>query len=340
MAAPNGDEGIYRFSTDDFPAHERLEACQEIFGRTVAGVDTTPLSDAPFRVDLTVRALPGLTIIAEQHSPLRMTRTRALLADGDDGVVLSVNATSSVSQQFGRETALEPGDGVFFSNADIGTHNVPAASRKLGVRLSRSRLLPHLRNAENSLMRRIPRDTAALGLLRRYLALLGQEALSTLELQHAAVSHIYDLAAVALGPTRDAAEGVAGRGVAAARLTAIKADILKNLGRFDLSLTVVAKRHGITPRYISTLFEREGTSFSHYVREHRLARAFRLLTSADHSHALVSAIAYEAGFGDVSNFNRAFRSRYGASPSEVRNDTAADRRWAALFVDETHRSVR
>ena len=325
MADPNGDGGIYRFSTDNFPAHERLEACQEIFGRTVVGVETTPLSDAPFRVDLTVRALPGLTIIAEEHSPLRMTRTRALLADGDDGVVFSVNATSSVSRQFGREATLEPGDGVFLSNADIGTHNVPAASRKLGVGLSRSRLLPHLRDAENGLMRRIPRDTPALGLLKRYLALLDEEALSTPALQHAVVNHIYDLASVALGATRDAAEGASGRGLAAARLTAIKADILENLASSALSLTALARRHGITPRYVRVLFERERTSFSDYVREQRLARAFRLLTGADHANLVISAIAYEAGFGDVSNFNRAFRRRYGATPSQVRNDTSAER---------------
>jgi AraC-like DNA-binding protein len=32
----------------------------------------------------------------------------------------------------------------------------------------------------------------------------------------------------------------------------------------------------------------------------------------------ISAIAYDAGFGDVSCFNRTFRRRYGMTPSEVR----------------------
>ncbi|MEN3383321.1 MAG: hypothetical protein V7608_3365, partial [Hyphomicrobiales bacterium] len=32
----------------------------------------------------------------------------------------------------------------------------------------------------------------------------------------------------------------------------------------------------------------------------------------------ISAIAFDAGFGDLSYFNRAFRRRYGAAPSEVR----------------------
>jgi AraC-like DNA-binding protein len=29
-------------------------------------------------------------------------------------------------------------------------------------------------------------------------------------------------------------------------------------------------------------------------------------------------VAYEAGFGDLSYFNRTFRRRYGATPSDVR----------------------
>jgi len=32
----------------------------------------------------------------------------------------------------------------------------------------------------------------------------------------------------------------------------------------------------------------------------------------------ISTIAYEAGFGDLSHFNRAFRRRYGETPSDVR----------------------
>jgi AraC-like DNA-binding protein len=32
----------------------------------------------------------------------------------------------------------------------------------------------------------------------------------------------------------------------------------------------------------------------------------------------ISTIAYEAGFGDVSHFNLAFRRRYGETPSDVR----------------------
>ena len=38
----------------------------------------------------------------------------------------------------------------------------------------------------------------------------------------------------------------------------------------------------------------------------------------------ISAIAYEAGFGDLSYFNRTFRRRFGASPSDVRKAAKCD----------------
>jgi AraC-like DNA-binding protein len=33
----------------------------------------------------------------------------------------------------------------------------------------------------------------------------------------------------------------------------------------------------------------------------------------------ITAIAFDAGFGDLSYFNRTFRRRYGATPSDIRN---------------------
>jgi transcriptional regulator GlxA family with amidase domain len=51
----------------------------------------------------------------------------------------------------------------------------------------------------------------------------------------------------------------------------------------------------------------------------RSARAYRFLTSPRHAHRKIADIAFAAGFGDVSHFDRMFRCRYGRSPSEVRD---------------------
>jgi hypothetical protein len=85
--------------------------------------------------------------------------------------------------------------------------------------------------------RRIPCTTEALRLLAGYLdGLRDGEALATPELQNLVVTHVHDLLGLALGATRDAAQAAIGRGMRAARLQAVKADILANLGRADLSV--------------------------------------------------------------------------------------------------------
>jgi AraC-like DNA-binding protein len=47
-----------------------------------------------------------------------------------------------------------------------------------------------------------------------------------------------------------------------------------------------------------------------------------MLTHPRYAGMTVSAIAFAAGFGDLSHFNRDFRRRYGATPSEVRAASA------------------
>jgi AraC-like DNA-binding protein len=77
----------------------------------------------------------------------------------------------------------------------------------------------------------------------------------------------------------------------------------------------------VTPRYLQSLFENDGGTFSNYLRSQRLARAHRMLTNPAFESRPVTAIAYEAGFADLSYFNRCFRQRYGATPRDIREKT-------------------
>ena len=169
-------------------------------------------------------------------------------------------------------------------------------------------------------MHSIPRDIEALQLLTRYVRLFDdQQSLATPELRGLVVTHVYDLVALALGATRDAVAIANGRGVRAARLHAIKTEILNSLSRDELSLASLADpRHRVTPRHVQTLFESDGTTFSRFLLDQRLARAHRMLSNPLLAVRTISAIAYEAGFSDLSHFNRAFRRRYGATPSDIR----------------------
>jgi AraC-like DNA-binding protein len=179
-----------------------------------------------------------------------------------------------------------------------------------------TRLVPDL---DDVLSRRIVPRTEALQYLMGYVGFLeAQQIPADAELARATALHMRDLFALALGASRDAAVVAEGRGLRAARLQAMKRYIADNLSDGNLTVRAVAARHRVTPRYVQRLFESEGTTFSEYVLDQRLACVHRMLPDPRYAGWTVSAIALEAGFGDVSYFNRRFRHRFGASPTQCR----------------------
>ncbi|WP_210213934.1 helix-turn-helix transcriptional regulator [Sinorhizobium meliloti] len=317
--APMTTVATSHISTDDMPVRERVSSFREEFARSLLHVDLEPLGDNPFHAEATIRALPGVRILDCRASDIRMERTKALIPPDENmfGIAVMLEGHSRFTQ-WGREIIVRPGDAVVISHFDPAalTHS---GGRHLGGVISLAAVAPLVADIETAFGRWIPRENEALKLLIKYLGILEEgPSLTAPELARSFATHVHDLIALVIGTTRDGADVAAGRGLRAARLRAVKADILANLSRPDLSVTAVAKRHGITPRYVHMLFEAEGTSFSQFILTQRLAAVHRILIDPDQDLQTISAIAYAAGFGDLSYFNHAFRRRYGATPREIR----------------------
>jgi AraC-like DNA-binding protein len=319
MAKPSVDAAIARLSTDAIPERDRLTAWRDFYASKLLRLDWAPRAGPPFRAQISVRRTSELTAYRTRYSPACVRLKRELIGD-EDNVTLFASMASYQIGQAGRETELGPGEAALMSNTDVAMVTSVASGHHFGVVLSRAALRPLVGEVGALMVRRIGRDNESLSLLRRYLALLQQNDLSLLapELRRLTTAYIYDLVALALGATRDAEAVAIKRGVAAARLAALKSDILARLSQSGLSTADLARRHRVSERYVRALFEKEGTTVADFVRERRLERAHRALVDARSLGLTISAIAYEAGFSDLSNFNHAFRRRYGASPSEVR----------------------
>lgn len=310
----------FRVSTDGFPERERAGIFREVFGREMFRVDFESLSAKSFHADIRGRSLPGLDIAWAEMSAARVGRTAEFVQDGNDNIVIQWVKKPVYGRQLGRDFALAPDDAVALSNADPNSIALPFGASWTALNVPRRALIQLLRYGEDCVARPIPRRSEALQLLAHYLEAL-RLGLKVTEpaLRSAVVQHVYDLLALVLGATRDAAEIAEGRGVSAARLRAIKDSIRENLADGDLSVSILAAKHRVTPRYVQMLFENEGTTFTGYVRDERLARAYRMLESPRFGERKIVDIAFRCGFGDVSYFNRAFRARYGATPSDIRN---------------------
>jgi AraC-like DNA-binding protein len=162
-------------------------------------------------------------------------------------------------------------------------------------------------------------------LLKGYIGIFDEVPSLSPELEHSVVTHVYDLVATALGARGDVAEIARRRGLRAARLRAAKTYTLRNLDRHDLSAATVAAQLGVTPRYVHMLFETEEESFTEFVLNRRLARSYRMLTAPRFDGFAISGIALDAGFADLSHFNRSFRRRFGTTPSHLRKQAQRER---------------
>jgi AraC family transcriptional regulator len=84
----------------------------------------------------------------------------------------------------------------------------------------------------------------------------------------------------------------------------------------ELSLGRLAESARLSPYHFLRTFERiTGVTPHQFVLRARLRRAAtRLATSPEK----ILDLALESGFGDLSNFNRAFRAEFGVSPRAYR----------------------
>jgi AraC-like DNA-binding protein len=319
MKADDSFPNFLSFSTRDMPERERVPYWREVFGRHVVRCDFTPKSDAPFEAEASLWAVPGLRAHWSVYKgAAQLRRTRELIANTDENVAVLIDRKGSVGwSQHGAEIQLANSSAVLILQAEPAEMIFPSADY-MAIMAPLRAIAPLTKGVEDR--RYIPPGTEALKLLPPYLRML--RGLSDPEVIERSVSYVYDLMALALGATHDATAIANARGVRAARLHAVKADIAANLTMRDLSVTAVALRQHVTPRYVHMLFDGEGTTFSQFVLAERLAYAHRLLLDSRHAHQPISAVAYSCGFGDLSHFNHAFRRRYGATPSEVRRGVA------------------
>ena len=322
MVTSAPDYTVVRFSSCALPEDGRGEALEELHERGLLPTKFMRYGNAAPRVDLVNRTMPGLRILTASYTSVLREGVRQ---EGDLLYLCMTLSGTTVGSQRGHEMVLSDGDAVLMTNEEATwTMSSPSSVKIAGIRVPRSAIAPLVPKLENVTMRRITKDTSRLRLLRKYLDVVADdEALAASASQRLIVGHFYDLVALALGASSDAKALAADRTVGTVRLAAIKADILANIHDGDLNATMVATRHRLTVRYLHKLFESEGITYSEFVLGQRLARAYRLLTNPLHSGRAISTIAFELGFNDLSYFNRTFRRRYSATPSEIRGGAAA-----------------
>lgn len=305
---------MLRLSNRDVPARDRLPYLHDFVGRCVAGLQFTPPDETDFEFDLACRPLGNGTVVGSaRYSAVQGERTRELTADGRSNYMLTIHeADYEVDVKGGRRLDISKGDIVIVNESLRQSFAMPP-TRLLAVVLEERRMAEIAPPIRARPLHHIPATAPGASLVGGYADLL--LAGTTLAGAELAANHLYQLVALALGTGGDRPQPDL-PGIGGARLAMVKQDMARHLTDAELDIVAVARRQGVTPRYVQRLFEREGTTFGHFLRNARLDLARKALEAgcAD----TISAIAFDCGFGDLSHFNKAFRSRFGTTPSDVR----------------------
>jgi AraC-like DNA-binding protein len=304
-----------RVVSDPLQGNDGIEAFRETFGRRILGIEIDPLGGLPIEIDLTLRVLPGFAMATGSLSPMHNRHTSALIDNDDVVLVVLQNGRGEVSQH-GRTAMVNEGEAVLTANGTVATFSAPQPTRVINLRLSRQLLASHVANLDDLVARPIPKDDRVLRLLVGHAIMLnGQSELAMTELRNLIAGHMHALAALVLGP-RDPGQHL--QTMRATRLASIKSSIVAKIGAHGFTIADIARSQQISESYIRQLLAEAGTTFTDFVLGERLDRVRRMLVNPLYRNRGISAIAYDAGFGDVSYFNRTFRRRYGATPSDVR----------------------
>lgn len=313
---------VWRWSTRDIPPRDRVSSWHDVHARAIARRTISVFSDEFGDVDvqLTRLGVPGHQVGLQHmrlHDASVATRERALLEDGSDDVILHLQLSGARElQQSGRSATALPGGAVFSLNAEPSVIRLPSGADFVSISLPHAAISARANRIEDAAAIELSPNHPSVRLLSAYLAVVDRSRDADPALGQLMAGHLIDLAAhladSALGHDRDEK-----RRLGAVRLAAVKADIDANLNS-DVSASALGARHGVSDRYIHKLFAAEQTTVSHYVRGLRLERVRRRLGDPRYRTRTIAELVFEAGFGDISTFNRAYRQHFGETPSETR----------------------
>jgi AraC-like DNA-binding protein len=307
---------MLRLSNRDVPARERLAFLHDFVARSVAGLQFTPQGEGDFEFELASRSLDNGTLVGSaRYSAVRGERTRALTADGRSNYMLTIHDSDyEVEVVGGPALHVSRGDIVIVNESLRQSFSLPT-TQLTAIVLDERRMAEIAPAVRARPFHHVPAAKPGAALVAGYARLLLADASLDEAAARLAGNHLYQLTALALDSREDRRRPDL-PGIAGARLALIKQDVARNLTDPELDLTAVALRQGVTPRYVQRLFEREGATFGQFLRDARLDLARAALEAGD--RRTISTIAFDCGMGDLSYFNKSFRRRFGATPSDIK----------------------
>ena len=303
---------------------DSLSQWREKYMQYMLKVDFEPFNGTPFNVSFNFPiGLPG--VMNCRFSAGTLIRTPELIKGEEDAFqLMSPGIGGAHFEQRGRQVHLRRGEAILGHGAEPGRAGSPTDFGGIAVIVPRAEFEIRGVRPDDIVMQRMTLQCEALHLLKSYVRSVEKSDLSSTDVFGAPTAareivrqHIYDLATLAVSRLDAVGESDLSA-VADARLRTALDYIAVHFDDPRLTVEAVARHQGVSPRYLQRLMKSSGRSYTATVNEMRLQKAFSTLTTADQGRFTILDIAMQAGFSDVSHFNRLFCTRFGDTPSGVR----------------------
>jgi AraC-like DNA-binding protein len=315
----NNAPGRLYFNTDALPERDRFPVYCEEIGRRYIGLDFRTQDQSRFNAKLALQRAGLVDILHSSTVALESVRTPQLVHDGDDSLCVVLLESGSAHQtQCGNDHEFASRAAILCDAGYAGACNFITDAQFWSLRIPRRKITERLPRVARFAGAKLDKDIPAQRLLFDYLHAAFDILSNTGRTPGLYGEHIIDLVALALGANGEWRAVAEERGARAARLAAVLREIERRSDDPGLSAVTIAMLLGITPRYVHLLLEETGKSFTHHVLLKRLENAAALLRDPQCCHRRIAEIAAEAGFNDLSYFNRAFRRHFGETPTDLR----------------------
>jgi AraC family transcriptional activator of tynA and feaB len=314
-----------RWSTDAIPEDEQFAFWRDVVWEAFVPVSPRRRDDAegPFAGSVTATALGplGVARIASESQTVHRTQEQARRVPGDVFFLNLPLTGGTAAGQDGRRAELAGGDFTLVDSTRPFDLEFGRSFEQLSFTIPHAALVPLLGGDPAGVTAVRVRGDRGLGAVASG-ALRAAAAAGGIPDRGAAGAlgdHLVGLVALALGGARAAsASGPVGSMTPNLLLALARDEVERSLEDPDLAPADVARRVGVSTRYLHRLFSDAGPSFGRWLLARRLERCHAALADPALAHWTVTQVAFEHGFADPSYFARVFKARYGETPRRRR----------------------
>ena len=304
-------------STADVQVRDRRDWLQDMICKEYARVEITPPADGglfnettfyPWK-NLRLSAIQsrGLTIHKQAHEPYGSSQ--------DNYLAVILLAGSYLLEQNGREVFLQPNDMTIYDATKPHRIQSTHGFSKLLVSIPRNMMRDNLAGIEHCTALKVSGQMGMGAVATQFIqSAANQVANVPVDYFDALSEQSLDLLTLAFTSVRPQHFNLCrSRSIS---LKIVKDFIASYLTNPQLDTAMIAAGTRFSARYITDLFKDEHTSLMRYVWSCRLEKCYKeMLVLNNYS---VSIIAFKWGFNDMSHFSRAFKKRFGLSPSDLK----------------------